>query len=212
MPGFVFQNSPINTSLFYYINPSGDRDWFRFFAPLTGTITVNLTNLPADYDLYVYFWDGQLLGQSTQAGQASEQVSLLNAAPGDYYVAVTGANGAWSATVRYLLRFNALDVVTLPVMPVLDCILPNPNGYTAYFGYNNPNTSAVTIFIGPDNFFWPDPQDRGQPTVFPPGQYAQIFSVPVGGGGGAGPALADDLVWTLNGLTAGASGDSPQCP
>jgi hypothetical protein len=113
-------------------------------------------------------------------------------------------------TILFDVEHRLFQIPT--VTPFLDCILPNTNGYTGFFGYSNFNPYTLTLPLGPNNFFWPDPQDRGQPTVFPPGQYAQVFSVPVGGGGGAGPALADDLVWTLNGLTTGASGDSPQCP
>ena len=91
-----------------------------------------------------------------------------------------------------------------PVSPVLDCIVVHykdgytPSdaeyskssywhpwkrhrrhikGYTAYFGYNNPNLYTVDIPIGHHNRFIPKPKDQGQPTEFLPGRHRAIFSV-----------------------------------
>ncbi len=53
----------------------------------------------------------------------------------------------------------------------------NIKGYTAYFGYNNPNLYPVEIPIGKENRFHPFPQDRGQPTVFAPGRQRAVFAL-----------------------------------
>ncbi len=77
----------------------------------------------------------------------------------------------------------------------------NPR-YAGVFGYNNPNAFAKTLAIGSTNRFAPNPQDRGQATLFLPGQQRNVFYVNFNSG---------TLVWTLNGLTATAATNSPLC-
>lgn len=88
------------------------------------------------------------------------------------------------------------------ISPVLECVAEVGDGvYRAYFGYNNPNSIAVTIPIGPNNEFVPAPQDRGQGTVFQPGRQVDVFSFNFNG---------SNQVWKLNGKTATASSDFSQ--
>ena len=91
--------------------------------------------------------------------------------------------------------------------PVLQCVTRvNETRYIAYFTYRNTPTGPVVVAVGPDNRFSPEPIDRGQPTVFPPGEpevYPRFnFSVEWDG---------SVLVWFLNGRTAAASSASPRC-
>ena len=94
------------------------------------------------------------------------------------------------------------------VHPILECVVKNRNGsYTAYFGYLNENTVAVSIPVGPNNKFTPDPQNQGQTTVFQPGRVRSAFTVVFDG---------HDLVWYLKGpdgvrRTATASRHSHLC-
>ena len=117
-PVFAWDYSSVNTNLRYFINPSNDQDWFKFRLDRTGAIEVLLTNLPADYDLYVYSatysfitTGTQIRGQSINRGLTSERVLFSNAPVDDYYVKVVGVNGASSATKPYQLRFNALCTI-----------------------------------------------------------------------------------------------------
>ena len=95
------------------------------------------------------------------------------------------------------------------VRPVLECVVKNNNGtYTAKFGYSNDNTVPVTISMGSNNKFTPNPQNRGQTTVFQPGRIRNAFSVIFNG---------NNLVWYLKGpdgqgRTATASRNSARCP
>jgi hypothetical protein len=83
-----------------------------------------------------------------------------------------------------------------PVRPVLEYVVDNPDGsYTAWFGYDNLNATAVTIPVGNDNKFSPPPQDRGQPTTFQPGRQASVFSINFTNGHPA---------WKLDGETVAA--------
>jgi hypothetical protein len=117
-PNDIHGLSPVNTTLTYTISPSGDEDWFRFNLGSPGTIQVQLTNLPANYDLYVYEVTLPNGGQSTQSGNSDESVTIPDAPADDYIVRVVGVNGAFDPTNPYQLRFNILTcdftVVTRP--------------------------------------------------------------------------------------------------
>jgi hypothetical protein len=91
------------------------------------------------------------------------------------------------------------------VWPALEFVADNGDGtFTAYFGYDNRNATAVTIPVGPDNGFSPEPFNRGQPTVFKPGVSTpypkSAFRVVFPGG---------KLTWSLNGHTVTALVSAP---
>ena len=81
------------------------------------------------------------------------------------------------------------------VGPVFEGWEPNPDGtFSLYFGYMNRNwQEEVDIPIGPNNFFAPGPEDRGQPTHFFARRYKKAFGIVV-------PKDFGDktLVWTLS--------------
>jgi hypothetical protein len=67
----------------------------------------------------------------------------------------------------------------LPIVPLLDEVTVNPSTglATAYLGYRNPNTRAVSLRIeSPVNFFSPLPEDRGQRDRFLPGEHRRAFA------------------------------------
>lgn len=73
---------------------------------------------------------------------------------------------------------------------------PNLDGtFSLYFGYMNRNwEEELDIPVGPENFFEPGPQDRGQPTHFVPRRAKNVFRVIV-------PKDFGDkklIVWTLS--------------
>ena len=81
------------------------------------TVQIHLTDLPANYDLYVYGASdntklGIVRGSSTNDDQADELVTLTNAPPNDYYVRVEGVDGAWDADHPYQLRFDTMSVAS----------------------------------------------------------------------------------------------------
>ena len=64
------------------------------------------------------------------------------------------------------------------LIPILDCVDNNGNGtYTAHFGYVNSGSSVITLPVGPKNMFVGGDKDRGQPTVFYPGDHHSEFTV-----------------------------------
>jgi hypothetical protein len=92
---------------------------------------------------------------------------------------------------------------TLFVKPTLDCVVKSGNTYTAWFGYTNTKSSAITINYGLLNFFKPSPTPRpGQPKTFQPGTSTFVFSASFTSG---------TVTWFLNGWSATAKTTSPQC-
>jgi hypothetical protein len=78
------------------------------------------------------------------------------------------------------------------VAPVFEGWEPNADGtVTMYYGYFNRNfEETVDIPVGPNNFFDPAPQDRGQPTHFKLNRQKKSFGVIV-------PKDTKTLTWTL---------------
>jgi hypothetical protein len=116
--------------------------------------------------------------------------------------------GTPTLTATATLTPTATPASAILVSPLLECVADNGDGtYSAYFDYQNAGDAIVTIPVGPDNSFLPEPQDRGQPTAFEPGRRAQwpnsAFSVDFDG---------SSLAWTLNGGVAAASSASTACP
>ena len=109
----------------------------------------------------------------------------------------------------YVTAFFTTTPPKKPVRPVLECVRKNTNGtYTAFLGYLNENTVAVTIPVGANNKFTPTPQNRGQTKVFQPGRAQNAFSVVFDG---------NNLAWYLKGpdgqgRTVTASRNSARCP
>ena len=105
---------PTDNSRHGYICPEGDHDMYRFSVssayPLT--ITVDLTNLPADYDLELIGPNLYVAATSANSGTLSERiVHETNQAGGYWYVHVyPGPWNAFSATQPYKLdvQFNGV--------------------------------------------------------------------------------------------------------
>jgi hypothetical protein len=108
-------------------------------------------------------------------------------------------------TVHYgLSPVSASAQVEGDVRPIKVCVERLSGGaFKAYFSYKNTNSTETTISIGPANFFSPDPQDRGQPTTFQPGEpTAAPFAVMSNG---------EALTWTVEGTSVTATGTDRAC-
>lgn len=97
---------------------------------------------------------------------------------------------------------NGCEAALKVLVPMLECVDPEPGGgFTAHFGYQNPNPGEVLAPF--ENTFTPIPPDRGQPTVFEPGRVSDAFQVTWTG---------RPLTWHLTGNEVTASKDSkPSC-
>ena len=75
------------TTVQSFIERPGDIDVYRVVASGAGRIQVDLTDLPADYDLYLADASGGVIGQSAHEGTAPESLQLA-VQPRTYYVFV----------------------------------------------------------------------------------------------------------------------------
>jgi hypothetical protein len=127
---------------------------------------------------------------------------------GSYSVAYSVSDLAGNSAGGTLNFTLSAPVLNAAISPVLECVVANGDGsYTAWFGYNNRNTADVSVPVGSNNRFTPNPIDRGQTTLFEPGRKVRTFSVTWGGG---------NLVWSLKGpdgknRTSTASPSSKRC-
>jgi len=80
-----------------------------------------------------------------------------------------------------------------PVVPMFEGWYQNPDGTaTVLVGVFNPNSGqTVDLPVGELNRFSPGPEDRGQPTHFPPGRSWGVLTIEVPGD------FDGDLTWTL---------------
>lgn len=87
-----------------YIGSTTDVDYFKFTQSSTGYINVSLTNLPKDYDLYLYNSSGTLVAKSEKGSTSSESIRYNARSTGTYYVKIVGYNKAYSTTTAYSLK------------------------------------------------------------------------------------------------------------
>lgn len=103
------KTAPLNTNFYGLITPSTDVDWFKFTTSnVAPKFRVDLTNLPADYDMVVYKSNASsIIGTSVNGGTTSESVKYNSATKGaTYYVKVYGYNGATNASSCYTLKVS----------------------------------------------------------------------------------------------------------
>ena len=147
--------------------------------------------------------DGILTGQGGPAGHDSHDRDII---PPFEYEARPGESGSypgknWDAKGQQIWAFDCDPSAVRDVTPTLECVEDRPNsGLFAHFGYDNAETSAVTIKVGRGNMFAPEPANRGQPITFEPGTHG-ITPVPFSG----------SLTWRLAGRSRTASSASRAC-
>lgn len=104
-------------SITEYICPAEDEDWYRFSVSAGQTIHISLSNLPGDYDLYLYRPDGSHAACSYWGGTVSEHISYTADSSGDWRVRVVGYSGAYSASHPYLLTISgSISQLYLPLV------------------------------------------------------------------------------------------------
>jgi hypothetical protein len=100
------------------------------------------------------------------------------------------------------------------IVPTVDCVRydSDTRKLHVFFGYTSTHTVPVILPVSgvapPWNFFFPDPVNRNQPTVFLPGTSALAFysSFVVD------PSGMQHLSWLLDGASVTATRDSTPCP
>ena len=86
-----------------YICSATDNDWFKFNVAAGQQITVDLTNLPQDYDLALYDPSNTQVGESAGGGTADEYIEHTASSTGAYRVYVHGYGGNFDTANPYTL-------------------------------------------------------------------------------------------------------------
>ena len=94
-----------------HLERQGDRDYFRFSLPESGTLTVYTTG---DIDTYGHLWgDGQWLDENDDGGTASNFRIERSASAGTYYILVRGyddqSTGRYTLAVRFTPSLSSDD-------------------------------------------------------------------------------------------------------
>jgi hypothetical protein len=104
--------TPLQTdSATYIVNTNGtisgttDKDFYTFsnFA-VASNMEIDLTNLPANYDLWLYNSGWQTLGSSKKTGTTNEKIIYNTGTVGTYKLKVAGKSGANNDSVCYTLQ------------------------------------------------------------------------------------------------------------
>jgi hypothetical protein len=95
----------VNTNITARIGSSTDLDWFRFSnTSAARNIRIDLTGLPADYDVRLYNPSGTQVGISQNGGTTSEAIVFNTTTTGTWRIQVYGYQGAFNSTLCYTLR------------------------------------------------------------------------------------------------------------
>lgn len=94
---------PFNTDVYGLINNSNDVDYYQFTISTAGTLTVTLTNLPANYSLALYRNNTQV-ASSNVSGTSNETINYTATQTGSYYARVQSSSTGSSATLCYTLK------------------------------------------------------------------------------------------------------------
>lgn len=108
----------VNTNITAQIASATDNDWYNFSnTSSTRNIKINLTTLPADYDVKLYR-NSTELAVSQNDGTLDEQIIYnTNTVSTAYYAYVYGYNGAFSNTQCYTLRVSLSGSAWLQGIP-----------------------------------------------------------------------------------------------
>ena len=135
-----------------YICPQGDIDFYKFETSggQMETITVDLTDLPADFNLKLYDPDGNLMSWSNSPGKADEHIVLqFFDFPGAWRVEVCGADATTYHGWPYQLEVSVTGSADLTVqwIEVTQAIQDMSNSVPLVVG--KPTWVRVYLDIGP---------------------------------------------------------------
>jgi hypothetical protein len=149
---------PVNTNIQALIGTSSDNDWYRFNNTSSQRrIRIDVTNLPADYDVRLYRGTSTQVGISQNGGTTNEAIVLNTNTVATYYVRVYGYNGTFNANQCYTLRAGIsgsnfregefdVETVEVPTSGLIN-LFPNPATDKVMLDYLAPRESNVTILI-----------------------------------------------------------------
>lgn len=119
---------PLNTSVSGMIESGGDVDYYKFFITRGGTISLNLTGLPANYNLRLVNDLGNSIVTSARSGTSNETINFTATSNTSYFALVYPANNrTFNASACYTLRVNTGTAArSVEVFHETEILYPNP--------------------------------------------------------------------------------------
>jgi hypothetical protein len=139
---------PLNKDIYGAIESAGDVDYYKFTTSAAGFVTINLTNLPKNYNLYLYTGLNVLLDSSAKTGIAAEKI-YRKLGKNNFYVKVIGAgSGVYAAGQCYKLSVvpdvTGKDNDNIPVsLKAAMQLYPNPAHTNVNIAAANTPANAV---------------------------------------------------------------------
>ena len=101
----------VNANRTARISSSTDKDWFKFANTTANrNIRIDITGLPADYDVRLYNPSGTQIGISQNSSTTSEVIIFNTTTVGTYKIQVYGYNGAFNASLCYTFRASISSI------------------------------------------------------------------------------------------------------
>jgi Pregnancy-associated plasma protein-A/Secretion system C-terminal sorting domain/Fibronectin type III domain len=130
---------------------STDVDWYKFTtASPKKNFRVDLTNLPADYDVFVYNSNNSMVAQSVNKGTTSESLVKNPSGYGTWYVMVVGYKGAYNTSTKYTIKVTSTNTTLRTSEAMLDDIALETNTQPTLI-YPNPASNDFTLMYDAAN-------------------------------------------------------------
>ena len=152
----------LGTTIFAGLSSATDVDWFKVTTPNSSIIAlkVSLSNLPADYDLYIYNKSLKLIATSAASGTSDEVVTYNSTARNaTYYIKIAGKNGAYNTSQCYNLLAQTISSsaksrssASEPVNEITEILnnqllYPNPASEVVYLRFTSDKEGAANVQI-----------------------------------------------------------------
>ncbi len=134
-----------SSSIQSQIATATDVDWYKITPSVSGSVTIQLTTLPADYDLYLHRANGNVMNSSINSGTTNESITRNLNAGTTYYIRVVGKSGAFNAASCYTLTINGGGV------PELVTQSDSPDDAFTINAWPNPSDKDFAIDIKSSN-------------------------------------------------------------
>jgi hypothetical protein len=97
---------PLDTEIKRTLGTSNEKDYYSFVLSKVGSVTITLTTLPANYNLYLYSSNQTTqLASSVKTNKTNESITYTFTATGTYYIGIIGASSTtFNATSCYTLK------------------------------------------------------------------------------------------------------------
>ena len=127
-----------NTAVKGTIGNFGDVDYYKISVTTADTIHLTLTNLPLDYNLFLYDNSRALLKSSKKTGTTNESIKQY-CVPGIYYIKVMGVTDS---------VYDALDCYTLKAISTQNLLATATTLKTNITLFPNPAHSSLIVHLG----------------------------------------------------------------